>query len=171
MGGDSSMIEWSRSLGGVPIYLHGRDRAWVTRPDPAIVFWEGPTQELLPGVPLVHCGGHFAGKTLLHWQAGAEGRRALLAGDIFRVVPGADRVGFMRSYPNLIPLSPEVARRLASRVADLRFDRIHGAWWDRRVWTGASLAVHASAQRYIAWASNNASADDLDDVHAAALDQ
>src|SRR5262249_55100555 len=37
----ASMVEWSRVFGGVPIYLHAADRAWVMRPDPAIVFWEG----------------------------------------------------------------------------------------------------------------------------------
>ena len=39
----SSMVEWSRAFGGVPIYLHAADRQWVMRPDPAIVFWEGET--------------------------------------------------------------------------------------------------------------------------------
>ena len=37
----SSMVEWSRAFGGVPIYLHAADRQWVMRPDHAIVFWEG----------------------------------------------------------------------------------------------------------------------------------
>lgn len=37
----SSMAEWSRAFGGVPIYLHAADRQWIMRPDKAIVFWEG----------------------------------------------------------------------------------------------------------------------------------
>lgn len=28
----SSMIEWSREFGGVPIYLHADNREWVMRP-------------------------------------------------------------------------------------------------------------------------------------------
>src|SRR5207245_1047974 len=36
-----SMVEWSRALGRVPIYVHAADREWVMRPDPAIVFWQG----------------------------------------------------------------------------------------------------------------------------------
>jgi hypothetical protein len=32
----SSMVEWSRAFGGVPIYLHAGDRQWVMRPDTVI---------------------------------------------------------------------------------------------------------------------------------------
>jgi glyoxylase-like metal-dependent hydrolase (beta-lactamase superfamily II) len=35
----SSMIEWSRVFGNIPIYLHADDRQWVQRTDPAIHFW------------------------------------------------------------------------------------------------------------------------------------
>src|SRR5467141_2908313 len=63
----SSMIEWSQAFGGVPIYLHEAERPWVTRPDPAIVFWQGETHPLLGGLTLIRCGGHFAGAQVLHW--------------------------------------------------------------------------------------------------------
>src|ERR1044072_5721292 len=36
----TTMVEWSRALGGVPILLHAADREWVTRADPAVEFWE-----------------------------------------------------------------------------------------------------------------------------------
>ncbi|MGH6901281.1 MAG: MBL fold metallo-hydrolase, partial [Geminicoccaceae bacterium] len=62
----SSMVEWSRAFGGVPIYLHADERAWVLRPDPAIVFWEGERLELGTGLTLVRLGGHFAGAQVLH---------------------------------------------------------------------------------------------------------
>jgi hypothetical protein len=29
----SSMVEWSRAFGGVPIYLHADDRQWIMRPE------------------------------------------------------------------------------------------------------------------------------------------
>ena len=29
----TTMVEWSRALGGVPIHLHAADRKWVTRPE------------------------------------------------------------------------------------------------------------------------------------------
>ena len=34
---------------------------------------------------LVRAGGHFAGATVLHWRAGADGRGALLTGDVATV--------------------------------------------------------------------------------------
>lgn len=81
----ASMVEWSRAWGGVPIYLHAADRRWVMRPDPAIAFWDGEALDLHDGLTLVRCGGHFEGGTVLHWPAGAEGRGALLTGDILQV--------------------------------------------------------------------------------------
>ena len=47
----SSMVEWSRALGGVPIYLHEADSAWVVRDDPAIVFWGGSRSRSPPASP------------------------------------------------------------------------------------------------------------------------
>ena len=35
----TTMGEWSRALGGVPIYLHAADRQLVMRADPALQFW------------------------------------------------------------------------------------------------------------------------------------
>src|SRR5262249_45976317 len=81
----SSMIEWSRALGDVPVYLHEADSQWVVRHDRAVVFWAGATREILPGITLIRCGGHFAGATVLHWADGAEGLGAVLSGDVIMV--------------------------------------------------------------------------------------
>ena len=62
-----ALVEWSRAFDEVPIYLHAADRGWVMRPDPTMVFWEGTTYQLISGLTLIHCGGHFAGSTVLHW--------------------------------------------------------------------------------------------------------
>lgn len=148
----TTMVEWSRAF-GAPVVLHEADRRWVMRPDPAVTFWTGDTHELLPGLRLVRCGGHFAGGTVLLWEAGAEGRGALLTGDILQVVPDTRWVSFMRSYPNLIPLPPAEVQRIAGVVNGLRFDRIYGGWWDRHVTSDARSAVRESARRYIAWAT------------------
>src|ERR1700757_2975139 len=88
----SSMVEWSRSFGDVPIYLNIADRQWVMRPDKAIVFWEGETRNLGDGLTLIRCGGHFDGGTVLHWASGAGGKGALLSGDIIQVVPDRKNV-------------------------------------------------------------------------------
>ena len=32
----TTMVEWSRAFGGIPIHLHADDHRWIMRPDPAI---------------------------------------------------------------------------------------------------------------------------------------
>lgn len=145
----SSMIEWSRALGGVPVYLHADDRQWVMRPDPAIQYWEGETHELGDGVTLIRCGGHFAGSTALHWAAGAEGRGALLTADTLTVVSDNRYVSFMYSYPNLIPLPKAAIEQIVRSVEPFAFDRIYGGWWERVVASDAKAAVARSAERYL----------------------
>jgi hypothetical protein len=145
----SSMVEWARAFDAT-IYLHADDRRWVMRPDPSIVFWEGETRPLGEGLTLIRCGGHFAGGTVLHWAAGAEGRGALLAGDILQVVSDRRFVSFMYSYPNLIPLPAAGVRQVVAAVEPYPFDRLYGAWWDRIVARDAKAAVARSAARYIA---------------------
>jgi glyoxylase-like metal-dependent hydrolase (beta-lactamase superfamily II) len=112
----SSMTEWSRAFGGVAIYLHAADRQWVTRPDKAIVFWEGETTTLAEGLTLIRCGGHFEGGTVLHWSGGAGGKGALLTGDIIQVVPDRKHVSFLYSYPNYIPLPAPAIERIVRAV-------------------------------------------------------
>jgi hypothetical protein len=48
----TTMVEWSRAFGGVPIYLHADERDWV-RPDPAIVLWQGEQLDLGDGLTLL----------------------------------------------------------------------------------------------------------------------
>jgi len=145
----SAMVEWSHAFGGAPIYLHAGDRMHVMRPDPAIVFWEGATHALGAGVTLVHCGGHFEGAAVLHWAAGAQGRGALLTGDVINVVSDRRRVSFMRSYPNLIPLPARSVLRVAAAVEPFAYDRIYGGWSGRVVAADARAVVAQSAERYI----------------------
>lgn len=145
-----AMVEWSQAFGGAPIYIPTADRDWVQRDDPAIVSWSG-ARELVPGVTLVQCGGHFDGSAVLHWGDGAEGRGALLVGDTITVVPDIRFVSFMRSYPNLIPLPADEIRRIVDRVRPYRFDRIYGGWWDRVTPSGGIAAIERSAERYLRW--------------------
>src|SRR5215475_9201635 len=73
----TTMVEWSRAFGDVPIHLHADDHRWIMRPDPSIQLWKGETLKLLPDVTLIRCGGHFPGGTVLHWAKGAGGRGVL----------------------------------------------------------------------------------------------
>jgi hypothetical protein len=145
----ATMIEWSQAF-KAPIYLNSADRKWVMHPDPAIHFWEGDTLSLFGGLSLIRCGGHFAGGTVLHWPSGAEGRGALLTGDIIQVALDRAWVSFMYSYPNFIPLSARRVRQIVGAVEGLSYDRIYGAWWERNVEGNAKAAVEKSARRYMA---------------------
>jgi hypothetical protein len=143
----SSMVEWARAF-DCPVILHRADERWVMRPDPAIELWEGETKELGHGLTLIRGGGHFAGGTVLHWAAGAAGRGALLSGDIVQVIPDRSHVGFMYSYPNLIPLPESEVRHIADALAPYPFDAIYGAWWGRLIPEDGSAIVARSAERY-----------------------
>ena len=144
-----SMVEFSRAFGNAPIIVPEADREHVMRPDPAIRYWNGEPLELLPGVTLIQCGGHFAGSAALHWRDGADGGGALLVGDTITVVPDRRYVSFMTSYPNLIPMSAAAVRAILDAIAPYRYDRIYGGWWGRNIMSGAEEAVRRSADRYI----------------------
>lgn len=143
----SSMVEWAREF-DVPVYLHEADRRWVMRTDPSIELWSGETKTLWDGMTLIRAGGHFAGGTVLHWPAGADGRGAVLAGDLLQVASDRRWVSFMYSFPNYIPLSAAEVDRVAGSVEPFAFDRIYGAWWDRNVASDGKAAVRRSAERY-----------------------
>ena len=144
----SSMVEWSHAF-DAPIYLHTDDRQWVMRSDPSIKFWDGERKSVGEGLTLIRLGGHFAGGTVLHWSAGADGKGTILSGDILTVVSDRRYVSFMYSYPNLIPLSAEIVANIMAKVESIRFDRIYGAWWERVIKANAKTAVEKSAERYI----------------------
>lgn len=145
-----AVADWSEAFGDAPVYLHADDAQWITRPHPAIVPWSGETRRLSDDLLLVRTGGHFAGATVLHWRGGADGRGALLTGDIAQVAMDRRHVSFMYSYPNYLPLGAAAVRRIAAAIAPLAFDRIHGAWWGRNIETGARAALDASVARYLA---------------------
>jgi hypothetical protein len=145
----SSMVEWSRAFGDVPIHLHADDRQWIKRRDETIVLWEGETKSLGDELTLIRCGGHFDGGTVLHWQAGADGKGALLTGDIIQVVPDRKHVSFMRSYPNYVPLSAAAVRRIVEAVEPYKYDRIYGAFWDMVIEKDGEAAMIRSAERYL----------------------
>jgi glyoxylase-like metal-dependent hydrolase (beta-lactamase superfamily II) len=141
----SGMVEWAHRF-ECPVLLHADDAEWIMRPDPAIELWEGETRSLGDGLTLIRCGGHFAGGTVLHDARGGT----LLSGDIVQVIPDRGWVGFMYSYPNLIPLPGDAVRAIAEALEPYEFDRIYGAWWGRLVPRDGSAIVARSAERYVA---------------------
>ena len=144
----ASMVEWSRAFGGAAIHVPEADKEWVMRPDPAVQLWKR-SLEVLPGVTLIQCGGHFEGSAVLHWAEGAGGKGALLVGDTTAVVLDRRYVSFMRSYPNNIPLSASAIRQILEAVKPYPFDKIYGGWWGRDVAEGGEKALRESAERHI----------------------
>ena len=144
----SSMVEWGEQF-DAKIFLHVEDRQWVMRESPRIQFWDGPTLALWDDLTLINCGGHFEGGTALHWPAGANGKGALLTGDIITVVHDHRYISFMRSYPNLIPLGAAAIRRILETIEPFSFEQIYGGWWEANVLSDAKAAVARSAQRYL----------------------
>lgn len=150
-------VSWSHAFGSVPVLVAEPDRRWVRRPDPAIAFWSGE-REILPGLTLVQCGGHFPGSAVAHWDAGADGRGVLLTGDTLGV--GADRasVGVMRSWVNHVPLPPRAVRRVTDAVRPWHFERLYGGF--STIESDAKRAVHRSLERYLLWLDDSAPVDE-----------
>jgi metallo-beta-lactamase superfamily protein len=152
-----SITEWSRAF-GAEILLPEADAHWLTRPDPAVRTWSG-SLAVLPGVTLVQCGGHFPGSAVAHWADGAGGAGVLLAGDTIFVTPGADRVTFVWSAPNRLPLPERSVLGVVEAVRPYRFDRIYGGWWQPVLQSGARATLESSASRYIDFLRGDAPAD------------
>jgi len=145
----TTLVEWSRAFGNVPVHLHAADSAWVMRPDPCIKSWQGETFDLLPGVTLIRGGGHFPGGTMLHWAAGAEGRGVVCSADIATVNLDRKSFTFMRSYPNQIPLSEKGVRAIGAALAPFQFDRVYSHFFERVLQADAKRVLHDSIERYV----------------------
>jgi hypothetical protein len=137
----SAMVEWAHRF-DCPIHLHGADAKWIMRPDPAIERWDGETLALGHDITLLRGGGHFPGGTILHRPG------MLLVGDIIQVIPDRTHVGFMWSYPNLVPLPDAEVQRIAAAVEPYDYEAIYGAWWDAIIPADGPAIVRRSADRY-----------------------
>jgi len=152
----TTMLEWSRAFGGVPIYLHEKDSKWILRKGPEIALWSSETKEISPGVTLIRVGGHYPGGAAMHWEGGSGGKGALFAGDLLQVVADRKFLGFMWSYPNFIPLGQKVVKAIEERVSPWKFDKIYGAFWDRVIEVDAKRVVAESVARHIELLSREA---------------
>src|ERR1700756_4848291 len=145
----TSMIEWSRAFGGVPIYLHEDDRQWVQRPDACITFWRGEIHDLEHGLTLIRVGGHFPGFQVLHSAEAEHGQGALFTGDQPQVCPDRRFVSFMYSYPNFIPLDGQTVRQIVMKLEPYRFAKLYGAWPKFALEGDPKIVLRRSAERYL----------------------
>lgn len=149
---------WSAAFGECPIYISAPDERWLgLRPGNTVVWGgghaadpaEGGEIEIVPGVRASQPGGHFPGSAVVHWTA-PDGEGVLFTGDTIGTVADSGWVTFMRSFPNWMPLSGAVARRIAEHVSRYDFDRIYSNFGGC-VPRDARAAVLRSAERYAAW--------------------
>ncbi|MGW9826541.1 glyoxylase-like metal-dependent hydrolase (beta-lactamase superfamily II) [Brevibacterium pityocampae] len=175
-------LEWSAAFDDAPVFVSRADAGWVqrrTRADAGVgagtgapgdtetAEAEGPAEagagasplveydrqiEPVPGVLVRQIGGHFSGSSIAVWRSPEDGVGVFLGGDTISPVVRSGWVTFMRSFPNYLPLSGAVVRRMADAVADLDFDRMYGNF-GQQLRSGGKAAVEESAQRYIAWVS------------------
>lgn len=142
-----AIVDWADEFDAA-IPLPEADLAWLHRDTPLVHTWSN-VHQLLPDVTLVQCGGHFPGSTVLHWSAGADGSGVILVGDTIMVTPGEDRVTFMYSAPNRLPLPERGVRGIVDALHAYRFDRIYSGWWEPVLRSGAADVLPRSAERYI----------------------
>lgn len=144
----SAVLEWSAALGGVPIYLHEADEAWVRFDSPFLRFWDGDRFTLTDATDLVHLPGHFDGSSGLLWKTGPRPGGSLFTGDALMVAMDRRFVSFMWSYPNMVPLGPKALARLERLVAPLAFSDIYSSFAGREIIGDAKARVEASFVRY-----------------------
>jgi hypothetical protein len=152
----ASMVDWSQAFGGIPVYIHAADREWILRPHACLELWEGETKRIAPDLTLIRCGGHYDGGTVMHWAGGRDGRGALFSGDLLQVVTDREHIGFMRSYPNFIPLGAKAVQTIAGRIAPYAYDAIYGAFFSRVIPRDAHKALAVSVARHIEWLERDA---------------
>ncbi|MGO1972279.1 MAG: hydrolase [Propionibacteriaceae bacterium] len=140
-------VEWAHAL-DAPVLVNDADKQWLGRADPSISYWTGHTQ--VGPIALHQVGGHFAGSAVALWPAGSDGRGTLLTGDTVAPNPDRSSVGFMRSYPNKIPLSAAVVERIARDLGQLDFDTVVGNF-NNEIRGNAADAIQRSARRHAEW--------------------
>lgn len=152
-----AIVDWSIAF-GAEIVLPEADIAWLFRAERPVRTWSG-TLEVAPGVTLIQCGGHFPGSAALHWADGADGRGVLLTGDTIYVTPGGDRVSFLWSAPNHLPLPERAVRGVVEAVRPYTFERIYGGWWKSVLHHDGAAVLRSSAVRYISFLRDEAVLD------------
>ncbi|GAS90945.1 predicted protein [Mycolicibacterium brisbanense] len=141
-----AQLSWSRAFDRVPVYVNALDQEWLPQQDLLIELWHDEV-EPVPGVRLVHVGGHMRGSSVAITADGT-----LLAGDTISGGLARDWVSFQRSFPKNIPLSAAVVQRIVTRLDAYDYDRLYTLGGDE-IDSAAKDVVHRSAETHIRWVS------------------
>ena len=139
---------WAQAL-DAPVVISAHVAGWCRRPERVTYFRE--TYELGSALTLHWVGGHFRSQTVAGWRTGNAGAGVLLAGEAVSPNPDRRTVTFMRSFPNRLPLSGAVVRRIAAQLEGMHFDRLYDPFGGV-VPSDAKAVLRSSADRYAATA-------------------
>ena len=141
----STIVEWSKAFGNVPVYVNALDAQWLGRTSESIHLWKEQQLDLWDGIKLIRSGGHFPGACVLYWP---KEKGALFVGDTIQVNPDLKTVSFMYSYPNLIPLPKKDILQIEASVQGLFYNAMYGAF-GRYIRENAKAAMEFSVNRYL----------------------
>lgn len=126
---------WSQAF-DCPVYTFSQDQAWFNMPasspglDRQLV--TSPELQVVQGVHLIRCGGHFDGSAVLHW---AE-KKALFIADTLWVAASAHSphprppehptFAFLWSIPNQLPLGPDAVNGIWQALKHVEFTKVYG---------------------------------------------
>ncbi|MFE8702048.1 hypothetical protein ACFYKX_15735 [Cytobacillus sp. FJAT-54145] len=143
----SAICEWAEIF-NCPIYIHESDQEWTTRKSDHYVFWKEKSLRINSSIELINLGGHFKGSSVLLWKSDTNPEGVLLVGDTILMVPDSGWVSFMYSYPNRIPLSPNVIKNIRGMIIKYEFNRLYDAF-GKSILEDGKGSVIKSADRYL----------------------
>ncbi|WP_024803453.1 hypothetical protein [Nocardia sp. BMG51109] len=142
----AAQIAWSHAFDRAPVLVHTLGKEWIPRPDPVIEYWDDHATPL-PGIELIHVGGHMLGSAVAHTTDGT-----LLTGDTIAGCLTPNWVSFQRNYPQHLPMSASVVRRIVDTLTPYPYDRLYTLGGDT-IDHDAERIVAAAANRHIRWVS------------------
>ncbi|KAM0306226.1 hypothetical protein ACHAPM_000787 [Fusarium culmorum] len=130
---DDETIQFVNSHGAkkfdCPVYLVAEDQEWLNREDTEHrrVFFDGETQDILPGVTMVKLGGHFPGSSVLHWNNNISGLNRAHHNENHQIFL------FHYAFPNFIPLGPTAMRLMWKRLRPWDFTSVYSLFFTTTV--------------------------------------
>ena len=145
----SAIVEWSRALGGIPIYIHAGNRDWVMRPDPAIVFWEEETKIDPSGCDADPLRRSF--RRVLGMPLEAQGQTKRCPGR--RYIAGRDGQEACQLHvllsKSLAAQCPCHQSHRARHWQPFEYEQVYSAFWNMRILEDGKEAVARSVERYL----------------------
>lgn len=157
----TTSLTWAKAL-QTKLYISNLDKRWYQRDHDSkhINFFKSSQIEIIPGITMIRCGGHFDGSCVLHWDrkiakcpkglgTGKKETGVIFCSDTFAPASDRKQITFMWSYPNFIPLPPKDIVQIWKSVQQFEFDDILGAWPGKYIYGDARQKVLKSAKNFV----------------------